>query len=129
MPLIPLTMLLVERIVICGAASVTAISIVAYVLIAIWGIRLAQHIIRRYHGADARYIELEKFDAKCPEPFKGFLIWFKIFVFQACCSICMADTAVKIFYYSKPEDTFGVFEIVGIVVWVIGFTFEVIGDW
>lgn len=52
MPLVPLTMLLVERIVIVGATSVTAISIIVYVLIAVWGFRLARLIWTRYQGPD-----------------------------------------------------------------------------
>ena len=81
MPLVPLTMLLVERIAIVGPESVSPISIITYVLVAIWGLRLAYHIASRYGGPDARYVELMKFDAGCPEPLKAISIWIKIFVF------------------------------------------------
>lgn len=63
MPLIPLTMLLVERIVIVGPESVTNISIIVYCLVAVWGIRLAYHIGKRYTGEDIRYVELLKLDS------------------------------------------------------------------
>ena len=102
MPLVPLTMLLVERIVIVGPESVTPISIITYVFIAIWGLRLAYDIASRYGGPDARYVELMKFDAGCPEPLKAISIWIKIFVFQASLSILSIDTAIKIFYFSDP---------------------------
>ena len=41
----------------------------------------------------------------------------------------MIDSALKIWTFSKPEDTFGGFEIAGLAVWIIGFFFEVVGDW
>jgi len=40
----------------------------------------------------------------------------------------MIDPAMKIFLYSKPEDAFGAFEIIGVILWCIGFFFEVVGD-
>lgn len=128
MPIIPLTMLLVERIVILGVESISAIQIIVYVLISIWGLRLASLIARRYHGADERYVELEKFDAGCPQPLRGVAICIKIFAFQAGLSVVITDPAIKIFYFSKPEDTIGALEIVGIILWCIGFFFEVVGD-
>jgi steroid 5-alpha reductase family enzyme len=121
-------MLLVERIVILGADSVTPIQIVVFVLICIWGIRLASLILRRYHGPDERYVELEKFDSRCPAPLKAVSICIKIFGFQAAISVLITDCAIKIFYFSKPEDSFGAFEIAGIILWCIGFFFEVVGD-
>jgi len=62
MPLVPLTMLLVERIAVVGAESVTVMSIIVYCLVFFWGSRLAWHIASRHKGCDARYIELMKFD-------------------------------------------------------------------
>jgi len=38
------------------------------------------------------------------------------------------DAAIKIFYFSDPNDGFGVFEILGIAVWVIGYAIENVGD-
>lgn len=81
MPLVPLTILLVERGTLLGAEAITPVQVVVFILIAIWGLRLAWHIGSRYSGPDQRYIELEKFDAGCPEPGRGIAIWIKIFVF------------------------------------------------
>lgn len=41
----------------------------------------------------------------------------------------ICDSAFMVFKYSKPSDTIGPFEIAGLVVWLIGYAFEVIGDW
>lgn len=87
MPLIPLVILLVERIIVFGGASVTIIQIIVFALISIWGLRLAFYIAVRYHGEDARYVELAKFEAGYPQPIRGFNLWLKIFVFQATISV------------------------------------------
>ena len=75
-------MLLVERIVVVGADSLSNISITVYAMIAFWGIRLAYHIGKRYKGEDVRYVELLKLDKQCSKPCYVFLVWFRNFFFQ-----------------------------------------------
>lgn len=128
MPLVPLTMLLVERIAVVGAESLTVMSLIVYGLVFIWGTRLAWHIGVRHNGLDARYKELLKLDARCPQPCHGFMTWFRNFFFQGAASSCMITPAIYIWVYSDPKDTVGVLEIIGITVWVTGILFEVIGD-
>lgn len=128
MPLVPLTMLLVERIAVVGAESLTVISIIVYCLVFLWGSRLAYHIASRHNGCDPRYIELQKLDSQCPEPCKGFMTWFRNFFFQGAASTLLITPAIKIFVYSDPKDVIGVLEIVGIVIWMTGIVFEVVGD-
>lgn len=129
MPIVTVLMCLVDLIAYKGADEVTFSQITCLVLITIWGLRLAWHIGSRYHGPDARYVELEKMDAGFPEPIRGFKIWFSIFFGQATANVIMTDSAIKVFQYSKPSDKIGAFEIAGITVWVIGMLFEVLGDY
>lgn len=129
MPMVSMTIMLVDLIVNKGADQLTPAQILVYVLIMVWGGRLAIHIGKRYHGEDVRYLEFKKIDGKCPEPFRGFLIWFKVFFMQALMSVVICDSAYMVFKYSQPSDTIGPFEIAGLVLWLIGYTFEVIGDW
>lgn len=79
MPMVSMTIMLVDFIVNKGADQLTTAQILVYALIMVWGGRLSIHIGKRYHGEDVRYLEFKKIDGKCPEPFRGFLIWFKVF--------------------------------------------------
>jgi steroid 5-alpha reductase family enzyme len=95
------------------------------VLVTIWGLRLAIHITRRNrgHGEDPRYVAMRERD--------GQRFWltslYRVFLAQA----------VVMWLISLPlaaagsigaHRTLGAFDIVGAAVWLVGFTFEAVGD-
>merc|ERR1719331_3802492 len=56
------------------------------------------------------------------------MTWLRNFFMQGTASIFVQGCVLKIFQESKPTDPIGVLEILGIVLWIIGISFEVIGD-
>jgi len=128
LPLIPMNMLFIERLVLCGVASISTTMWIVYSLVTIWGLRLTIHLAVRYQGEDDRYVELKKLDAKCPEPFKAFMAWLRNFFMQGTASIFVQGSILKIFQESRATDSIGALEICGVVLWVVGISFEIIGD-
>jgi steroid 5-alpha reductase family enzyme len=94
------------------------------VLVTIWALRLSAHIAWRNHGKleDQRYQAIRRNN----EP--GF--WFKslyiVFGLQALFAwIIATPLAVAI----SGTSTIGLLDVAGIVLWLVGFGFESIGDW
>jgi len=81
LPLVPLNALLIDRIINVGGDSVTISMIITYVLVHIWGLRLAWHIAARHKGEDARYVEMRKIWASCPAVARALVVYFNVFVF------------------------------------------------
>ena len=113
------------------APGIEAVSIkerIVFGMVAFWAIRLAVHIGKRHKGEDYRYIMIRKRWAH-RGPFLRFLFsYLYIFGMQGLFSMVNNGSAIHIMWYSKKTDELGAWEISGIVVWVIGFLFEVIGD-
>jgi len=57
------------------------------------------------------------------------MTWLRNFFFQATASSVLIIPIIKIFAYSDPTDTIGIFEIVGLTIWAIGFFIEILGDY
>lgn len=108
-----------------------AVSIKEWVLlglIAVWSIRLAVHIGSRHKGEDYRYVMIRKRWAH-RGPFLRFLFsYLYIFGMQGLFSMVNNGSAIHIMWFSKKTDVLGCWEIAGIVVWVIGQFFEIVGD-
>ena len=98
--------------------------IIPSLLIIIWGLRLSIHITERKIGKpeDFRY-------AKWRDEWQFFYIrsFFQIFLFQALLMYIIIFPLIKI--YSQNKLKIGPVYYLGIIVWIIGFLFEVIGDW
>ncbi len=98
--------------------------IIPSLLIIIWGFRLTIHIAERKIGKpeDFRY-------AKWRDEWQFFYIrsFFQIFLFQALLMYIIIFPLIKI--YSQDNLKMGPVYYLGIIVWIIGFLFEVIGDW
>ncbi|MBE0499896.1 MAG: DUF1295 domain-containing protein [Desulfuromonadales bacterium] len=95
-------------------------------LITIWGVRLAGHIFMRKQGEtgeDFRYRQWRK-------------EWGKTFVWRSFLQIFMLQGAV-VFMVSlpillvthQPGGDLGVFDLLGVSIWLIGFVFEALSDW
>lgn len=94
------------------------------VLISIWGIRLAWHIYirNRYKTEDYRYLAWRK------EWGKWFYLrsFFQIYILQGILLFLIVLPTLYTNRYS--ESGFVWIDAVGLVVWIIGFCFEVVGD-
>jgi steroid 5-alpha reductase family enzyme len=94
------------------------------VLVSIWGIRLAYHIYKRNLGKpeDYRYLAWRK------EWGKWFLLrsYIQVYLIQG---LLLFLIVLPVLYINKNVGgSFGIFDIVGILVWFLGFYFESIGD-
>jgi len=100
--------------------------IIAMALVAIWGLRLSIHIFIRNHGKpeDYRYQEFrKKYGAKRYWWFS----YFQVFLLQGVLVWLISAPLLAIQFFGN-ERLFGILDIVGILVWLIGFTFEAGGD-
>lgn len=92
-------------------------------LISIWGIRLAWHIGSRNIGKpeDRRYAEWRK-------TWKNFYVrsYFQVFMLQGVLLFLIVSPAL--FISLSGTHRFGFVDIIALLVWVIGFFFESVGD-
>lgn len=99
-------------------------SILVNTLITIWGFRLALHIYARHRGKqeDYRYLEWRK------QWGKWFFIrsYFQVFIVQGIFLFLIALPAI---FLNLHSTFFSVFGIIGLLVWVVGFFFEAVGDY
>jgi steroid 5-alpha reductase family enzyme len=94
-------------------------------LISIWGLRLAGHIFQRKkgEGEDFRYRQWR-------EEWGDTFLWrsfLQIFMLQGTVIFLVALPALLVI--NNPGDKLGVLDSLGILIWLIGFGFEAIGDW
>lgn len=100
-------------------------SILMWVLITIWGARLALHIWRRnaFKGPDKRYEELS---AKWRKDKFWLKAYVSVFLLQAILIYVIAlPVMIASGEHTKP---LGVLNFIGVVLWVLGFIFEVTAD-
>jgi steroid 5-alpha reductase family enzyme len=94
-------------------------------LIAVWGVRLSYTISIRFRRTeeDKRYIELrKKWHGN-----EALNTYGRIFIVQAVFATIIGLGAVTL--NALEATTIGLVAFIGIVVWVIGFVFEALGDW
>ncbi|MEN1758986.1 DUF1295 domain-containing protein [Anoxynatronum sibiricum] len=96
----------------------------AMILVAIWGIRLATHIIKRNWGKpeDFRYASWREEWGKWVVP----RAFFQVFMLQGFFMLVVVSPVLLI--QAVPQPGFGWFEAVGLAVWLVGFFFEAVGD-
>ncbi|MEI7890827.1 MAG: DUF1295 domain-containing protein [bacterium] len=94
-------------------------------LVAIWGFRLAYHIANRFFGSaieDKRY-------QKMRESWSGsmaFNSWYRIFMVQVGLLLLVGASILAV--NNSESNSFNLINIIGIVVWIFGISFEAIGD-
>lgn len=97
--------------------------IIVTLLTSIWGIRLALHIYRRNRNKpeDKRYVEMRK-------NWKHFKLqsYFQIFLLQGLFLFLIIQPVLFVNLSTNPSLTF--LDLFGVVIWMIGFYFEVVGD-
>lgn len=93
-------------------------------LVSIWGMRLALHIYLRSKGKpeDFRYAEMRKRWGKRASQ-KSFT---NVFMFQGLILFAIAYPMIMV--NANPQPGFTLFDLIGILIWTIGFLFEVIAD-
>jgi steroid 5-alpha reductase family enzyme len=106
-----------------GAAPRTGLVLA---LVTIWGLRLSIYITKRNwgDGEDKRY---QRMRAKRPDSFAVTSL-FRVFWLQAGLSWLISLPLLAALHRPAP-DTLGWLDIVGALVWLLGFTFEAGGDW
>jgi steroid 5-alpha reductase family enzyme len=101
-------------------------NILIAVLATVWGLRLSIHLSRRNWGTgeDPRYAQWRK---KSGERF-WLVSLFKVFLLQALVMWIIA-LVLQMGQLSPAPDQFVWLDMVGALVWAVGFFFESIGDW
>ena len=102
-----------------------SLSLLVVALVMVWGLRLAWHIGKRKIGStaeDPRYVELRRhWRGK-----ESFNVYFRIYITQALLAtiICIPVIHINLF----DGNQWAVFTYLGLVVWILGFVFEVVAD-
>jgi steroid 5-alpha reductase family enzyme len=99
-------------------------AIILYILIFIWGIRLAIHIFKRNKGKseDFRYLNWRKQWGN----FFFIRSYFQVYLLQGFLLLLIVCPLTIVSAYSQSEPN--VLDYLGILIWLIGFYFEAIGD-
>ncbi len=98
--------------------------VIAY-LVTLWGIRLALHIFYRNFGKpeDPRYVAFRD-DWGDKTIFKSF---YKVFMLQGGLMLVIAMPIIAVMY--SGDATFSKINIIGVVLWLIGWLFETFADY
>ncbi|MGE0207272.1 MAG: DUF1295 domain-containing protein [Candidatus Babeliales bacterium] len=96
---------------------------IATFLIFIWGCRLTWHIVSRHKGEDPRYTALKKSWGT----YAGIKIYGYIFMFQGLLILLISYPLLLI--NSAGCADFSFFDVSLFMLWIIGFVFEVAGDY
>lgn len=104
--------------------GISSIGLLVTVMVTIWGSRLGLHILARKVGKpeDFRY-------QKWRESWKYFYLrsFFQIYILQGILLYTIVFPAIRIIALNRIE--LGFLGYIGFIIWIIGFSFEVIGDW
>lgn len=100
--------------------------LVVLVLVALWGLRLTIYLFNRNKGKpeDYRYVNLRKRWGTKWARLKAFL---NVYALQGVMLYIVSLSFMHIF--NSEESSLGWLDFIGIAIWVIGYLFEVIGDW
>lgn len=103
------------------------LKIITVVLVTLWGLRLSVHIFLRNLGKPEDY-RYQEFRRNYGEKRYWWFSFFQVFLLQGTLVWLISAPLLAINYYSA-ENTNIVIAVLGILVWLIGFTFETGGDW
>jgi len=103
-------------------------TILTFILVSIWGLRLAIHIGVRHPGKeDFRYQDMRKGWMEKGSGYYYFAAFTFVFMMQGLFSLIINSSALFISVWSGPD--FFALDVVGACVWVFGFGFELLADW
>ncbi len=109
---------------IAGAAPPRAVLVVA--LACVWGLRLGAYLFWRNHrkGEDFRYRAMRRYwGARFP-----LVSLFTVFTLQGAL-VWVISLPLVVSQVSGDATPLGVFDALGVALWLAGMTFEVVGDW
>lgn len=104
----------------------TRVSTIVLVLVTVWGLRLFFHLAKRNIGKpeDYRYVNMRKRWGTHLAKLKAYL---NVFVLQGV--LLLIVSMPILFVMTSSVDSFYWWNVLGIVVWLVGFGFETIGDY
>ncbi|MBU3111186.1 DUF1295 domain-containing protein [Clostridium lacusfryxellense] len=99
-------------------------AIIVTALVFVWGIRLFYHILKRNLGKpeDFRYVAFRRSWGRWVMP-KAFL---RVFMLQGAIMLIIAYPIIM--NNATAKGSLGILEYVGILIWIVGFIFEALGD-
>lgn len=105
--------------------NVVARTLIVTLLVAIWGLRLSSHIMLRHWGKpeDARYVQFRATWGKHPL----LNAYFKVFMLQGVMMLLIGYPMILV--YSNSSSGLHILDVAGLLLWCIGFIFEVVGDY
>jgi steroid 5-alpha reductase family enzyme len=94
------------------------------ILVALWSLRLASHLFRRVrsHGEDARYGAWRKQWGK----YVAIRSLVQVFLLQGVL-LGIISSSISVIM-ARSANALGWLDLVGVIVWILGYIFEVIGD-
>jgi steroid 5-alpha reductase family enzyme len=95
-------------------------------LVAIWGLRLSLHILRRNWGQDEDY-RYRQWRENAGAKF-WWTSFFQVFLLQGILLWLISSPLLAAHFYDSP-DSFTAVDILGALVWGVGLCFEAVGDW
>jgi len=94
-------------------------------IVTVWGLRLSLHIYRRNHGKpeDFRYQEFRRRYG----PGYWWISFFQVFLLQGVLMFIIGAPLLPAQISSTP-DALTLLDVLGVIVWIVGFYFETVGD-
>jgi steroid 5-alpha reductase family enzyme len=100
---------------------------ITIILVSLWGLRLSAHIFFRNLGKPEDY-RYQEFRRNYGEKRYWWFSFFQVFLLQGTLVWLISAPLLAINFFSA-ENTIWPVAILGILLWVVGFTFEAGGDW
>jgi len=98
---------------------------ILFILIMIWGVRLTLHIGSRHF---AKSVEDPRYGAWREQWTRvKTRSFFQVYLLQGVFAVVVLSSFIT--YYANPGQTPVLFVVLGLLVWITGFVFEVVGDW
>ncbi len=96
-------------------------------LVTVWGVRLAVHIYLRNQGKpeDKRYVEMrQKWGSNA-----GWRTYLQVFLGQGLLMLLIATPVILANHIHAKDVIVTPWQLLGLIIWVVGFVFEVVGDY
>jgi steroid 5-alpha reductase family enzyme len=105
-------------------SEMVLINYVITILISLWGLRLGYYLFKRNWNKkeDYRYVEMRKSWIKYPM----LQAYLKVYMLQM---ILMIIISIPIIFINSSSDSLSLIAYLGILVWIKGYFFEVVGDY
>ena len=106
--------------------TLSYVQLLVFGLVVLWGLRLSRHIYQRFRAStheDKRYVEMRR---KWRSSNENVAIYFRIYVTQAILAslICLPVIIIN----SVNAEVTLPFVIIGLIIWLIGFSIEAVAD-